>query len=311
VRERAGNRIWTTTDDRPPAAATTVSARPGADAFERPGTWGRIEGSTQSLDAAVTTSQTGLDIDLWRMQAGVDGTVLEASDGSRLAAGMTGHYGSASADIASVFGDGDIRTSGYGLGGTRTWYGLGGFYVDAQAQATWFDGDISSDTLGVSETSGNDGFGYALGLEAGKAIDIAPQWVVTPQAQLVYSAVDFDDFTDAFGARVTHGESDSLVARLGLAIDHETHWQAPAGDGRSLRAYAIANLYYEFLDGTAVGISGLDFSGRQDRLWGGVGAGASYSWGDGAYSRYGEAEVAAAWKISATAMPSTGRSVSA
>ncbi|WP_162792628.1 autotransporter outer membrane beta-barrel domain-containing protein, partial [Ochrobactrum sp. 3-3] len=32
------------------------------------------------------------------------------------------------------------------LGATTTWYGNNGFYVDGQAQVTWFDSDLNSDT---------------------------------------------------------------------------------------------------------------------------------------------------------------------
>ena len=51
--------------------------------------------------------------------------------------------------------------TGYGVGSTATWYQQNGFYADGQAQATWFDSDLGSDTLGAL-ADGNDGFGYAL-----------------------------------------------------------------------------------------------------------------------------------------------------
>jgi hypothetical protein len=40
-------------------------------------------------------------------------------------------------------------------------------------------------------------------------------WSITPQAQLAYSNVDFDDFTDPFGADVSLDKSHSLKGRLG------------------------------------------------------------------------------------------------
>ena len=43
---------------------------------------------------------------------------------------------------------------------------------------------------------GNKGFGYALGLEAGYRHALNDRWSLTPQAQLVYSRIDFDRFVD-------------------------------------------------------------------------------------------------------------------
>ena len=73
----------------------------------------------------------------------------------------------------------------------------------------------------------------------------------------------------------------SLVARLGLAVDHAL------ADGGAV--YALANLSHEFLDGVCVDVSGMRLENRPERTWGGLAAGGTYSWGDGRYSVYGEA----------------------
>nr|WP_309082870.1 autotransporter outer membrane beta-barrel domain-containing protein [Chelativorans sp.] len=78
---------------------------------------------------------------------------------------MSLHYGTFSADVASIHGDGSIDGSGYGAGGTLTWYADNGFYVDGQAQVTWFDSDLESSTAGLVLEDGNEGVGYALSLE--------------------------------------------------------------------------------------------------------------------------------------------------
>jgi fibronectin-binding autotransporter adhesin len=52
--------------------------------------------------------------------------------------------------------------------------------------------------------------------------------------------------------------------------------------------YGIANLYYEFLDGTDTDVSGVNFATENDRTWGGIGAGGSYNWNDDKYSLYSE-----------------------
>lgn len=55
-----------------------------------------------------------------------------------------------------------------------------------------------------------------------------------------------------------------------------------------IHAYGIVNIYHEFLNGTRVDVAGEKFRFEQDRLWGGIGAGGSYSWNDDAYSFYAE-----------------------
>ena len=66
------------------------------------------------------------------------------------------------------YGDGSIDTTGYGLGGTLTWYGNDGFYVDAQAKVTWFDSDLPSDTLGKTSPRAMTASAMRLGIETGQ-----------------------------------------------------------------------------------------------------------------------------------------------
>ncbi|WP_164895994.1 autotransporter outer membrane beta-barrel domain-containing protein [Rhizobium hidalgonense] len=63
--------------------------------------------------------------------------------------------------------------------------------------------------------------------------------VDTPQAQLVYSSVDFDTFNDQFGARVSLQDGDSLLGRLGLALDREESLQR--ADGETAQAKSTAS----------------------------------------------------------------------
>ena len=193
--------------------------------------------------------------------------------------------------MSSIFGDGSISSTGYGLGGTLTWYGSSGFYLDAQANLTWYDSDLSSSTAATSLVSGNDGFGYALGLEAGQQIALGPNWSITPQAQLLYSAVDYDDFTDAFGATVALADADSLKVRLGISADYQNSWTDEAGQTSRLHAYGIANLYYDILPKTVTDLAGVRLISEQEALWGGVGLGGTYNWGNDKYAIHGEAAV--------------------
>ncbi|AYM08856.1 autotransporter outer membrane beta-barrel domain-containing protein [Agrobacterium tumefaciens] len=303
LQQRVGNRYWI----EPAAPAQTVFCKDPTQNFQcsvtaeqaefyadgkmRPtieanGIWGVIEGSYAELRPHVTTSGTDYDLTTWKMRAGIDGLVSE-SEGGKLIAGLTVHYGHVSADIASFFGPGSISTDGYGVGATATWYGSNGFYLDGQAQATWYNSDLSSDWIG-NLTSNNHGLGYALSLEGGQRVAMGESWTIIPQAQLVYSNVRFDTFTDAFGADVSLDHADSLRGRLGLAFEYQESWKNTQGQVDRTALYGIGNLHYEFLEGTRVNVSGTRFTSESDQLWGEIGFGGSYNWNDDKYSLYGE-----------------------
>jgi type V secretory pathway adhesin AidA len=57
--------------------------------------------------------------------------------------------------------------------------------------------------------------------------------------------------------------------------------------------YGIGNLRYEFLDGTRVDVAGTGFASAQDRLWGSIGGGGTYSWANGRYAVFGEVSYSA------------------
>jgi outer membrane autotransporter protein len=296
LQQRLRNRYWSAAGnvvveqgDGPGIAEATPSLDGSVSVGDR-GVWGRIEGVYSRFDPKVSTSSTDYDIDTFWMQAGLDGQFYE-SDAGRLIGGITVHYGHATADVSSFYGNGDIDTDGYGFGGNLTWYGTNGFYIDGQAEVTWYASDLSSQLAERNLVEGNNGIGYALSLETGKRIDIDGNWTITPQAQLVYSAVEFDSFNDPFGARVSLDRDDSLSGRLGLSIDRENSWYGDNGLISRSHIYGIANLYYEFLDGSRVDVDGTKFSSRDNRVWGGVGIGGSYNWNEDKYSIYGEGAV--------------------
>ncbi|TXR49558.1 autotransporter outer membrane beta-barrel domain-containing protein [Phyllobacterium endophyticum] len=282
LQQRVGNRSWG--EGATPQGADV----PGQGPVDGKAIWARIQAAHSQLDPDVSTTAADYDVSTWRLQAGLDGLLHEDRAGM-LIGGLTVHYGTVSADVSSLFGNGSIDATGYGFGGTLTWYGNNGLYVDAQAEATWYDSDIRSATLGSTLANGNDGFGYALSIEAGQKIALDGNWSLTPQAQLAYSAVDFDNFTDPYGAGVALGNSDILIGRLGLSVDYESQWANAAGQASRSHVYGIANLYYDFLDGSDVNVSGVSLVSQNQALWGGLGLGGSISWADSRYTLYGEA----------------------
>ncbi|WP_446686647.1 autotransporter family protein [Rhizobium laguerreae] len=248
----------------------------------------RIGGNRSYFEPESSTTGTDYEVSSWTLQAGVDG-VLRESEAGALIGGINFHMNTASADISSRFGKGDIDTTGYGFDGTLTWYGKSGFYVDTQAAVTWYDSDLKSSTLQTSLADGNDGFGYGLSIEAGQRIALTSQWSLTPQAQLAYSSVRFDSFTDGYGADVSLDDGDSLTGRLGVSADFDSEWKDASGKTSRSTVYGIANLYYDFLDGSDVDVSGTSVVSENQAIWGGLGIGGSLSWSDERYAAHGEA----------------------
>lgn len=273
-----------------PEQASYYISEDGAVTIETGAVWGRIEGAHGHYEAAVSTIDAEYDATTWHVQAGFDGLLAE-NDSGKLIGGISARYGHIRSDITSTAGGGSIKANGYGIGGSLTWYGYNGFYVDAQGQATWLKSDIRSANTNMDLADGNKGFGYALGLEAGYRHALNDRWSLTPQAQLVYSRIDFDRFVDPLETSVVLRDGDSLRGRVGLAAEYESRWKAENGTTSRANVYGIANLYHEFLDGYRVSVAGTEFTSRNDRSWGGIGLGATLNWDDDKYSVFGEASV--------------------
>ncbi|WP_181181039.1 autotransporter-associated beta strand repeat-containing protein [Mesorhizobium sp. B2-4-3] len=279
LQQRVGNRSWTGASQ----GADEIGSVPAQSAI-----WARIEGAHTRQSPQSATTVSDYDVTTWKLQSGIDGLLYEDATGILLG-GLTFHYGTASSGISSIYGVGSVQATGYGFGGTLTWYGDNGFYTDAQGEVTWYDSNLKSATLGTDLAKGNNGFGYALSIEAGQKIALQGKWTLTPQAQLSYSAVRFNSFTDPFDAAVSLSGSDVLTGRAGLSLDYEDAWTGAQGKVSRSHLYGIANLYYDFLDGNDVDVSGTAFHEHDQPLWGGLGVGGSLSWADERYMVFGEA----------------------
>ncbi len=248
--------------------------------------WARLAGEYLDLDVKGFMTR-GVKLHSYKLQFGADYQHEEKP----LILGINGYVGHSKARIDSTYdngdGDGDIHTLGFGIGATATWYYANDAYLDLQAQFSRFYSDLSSDALGTLKTD-SLGNGVALSAETGRTftdLKWLPGWDATPQVQLVYSHVKFNDFTARFGEKISMEDGDSLRLRLGLSLDKLRQEETR---GRWSHFYGLANVYYEFLDPAKVTLSGFEMSVERDRWWAELAAGGNYSWDDGKYTVYGE-----------------------
>ena len=270
-----------------PSALLAMNALPGYDdrlsaARDANGGWARVEGASREWKADSAT-QPGVAYDLREhgMRAGVE---LAAGDGLRV--GVSAHLLRGAAKMSSI---GEIELSGSGAGVNAT-FADSGFYADAQAAVTWFDAKLTSAIHKTLKSDAN-GVGYALGLEAGKRLDVSGALSVTPRAALAWSdaAMSAFVFTDRVGSgvRVSVEEAKTLTGRVGARVE-----AAPSGaDGVLLfGALDVSHLLSQGAE-AQVADTALKTTSEETGLHAGLGA--SRSWDDGRYALQGVARYAA------------------
>ena len=172
------------------------------------------------------------------MRAGVDTAV---SDGARAGVSVHGLRGEATLSEA-----GKAELSSAGVGVYAMVQAGGGFHLDAQAAATWYEVDLTS-AIHHSRPLADDvsGTGYAWGVEVGRSVAAAPDVSLTPRVGLVWSRASLEDFTDSVGsrARVSVERAKSLRARVGATVEASP---GGSGNGRVFAAlYAVHELSAE------------------------------------------------------------------
>jgi fibronectin-binding autotransporter adhesin len=268
LQQRAGNRTW------------------GDGAADGEGAWLRFDTMHANYESEGSTTGAHQDLETWRLQLGADARLHEGSGGTVIGS-LFAQYGTIGGSIDSVYGDGKITGDGFGAGGALTWHASNGIYVDGVAQATWYESDLTSRVIGaLAEELG--GTGYGLSIEAGKQLPLSETLSLTPQAQLSYAQVGFDDFSDPFGADVSLARSEALQGRLGLSLDHRREWTGQDGLPAQSHIYGIANLYYAVDAENEVDVAGTRIFADPDQLWGGVGIGGSYNVSGGKHSLFAE-----------------------
>jgi autotransporter family porin len=222
-----------------------------ADAQRRSG-WLRVLGKDGKSDSgdgnfAVDTDSTviqgGGDIARWSLAKDRDRTSPD-----RFHLGLMLGYGKANSDATAA---GNIahaqgEAEGWSAGAYGTWYQNDenrlGWYADVWGTYGWFKNKVQGDTLPEVKY---DAKALTLSGEAGYAVKVAAtDWVVEPQAQLVYIRYSEDDIAEPNGTRISGGEGSGWISRLGVRV-HRT-WVRE--DGRKLQPYLTVNWWHDDLD---------------------------------------------------------------
>jgi outer membrane autotransporter protein len=213
------------------------------------GAWGRAVGTRAGASSA---GRTNWDSDFGFLQLGQDlygeeGPEHRTYAGAFVAAG----HGVGSADTAARGRAGSLRASAFSIGVYATRFWADGFYADALAQATKFEGlDANSAAGGTLST---DAWGGSLSLEGGKRFDLNGNVWVVPQVQIVGDTISISDKTDAY-AQVSWGDQNSLRGRLGLLAG--TRFGGP--QDKPYEAWARVSLWNVFGGSTRTTVAALD-----------------------------------------------------
>ncbi|PHS31635.1 MAG: hypothetical protein COA95_05720 [Methylophaga sp.] len=236
--------------------------------------WMRIVGGKRDIDSHRSTTGADFDTTHWLAQIGADFT-LSDTPSAQFVLGVNAGYGRAKTTVSATAGNSKIDTDNYTVGVSATWLIANGAYVDLQAQKSWYETDLSAGGVGAGNVNDIDGDGYSVSVEVGHVLTLSDTLSITPQAQLIYSRVDTDNFTGANAEQVKLEDSKSLKARLGAELNKQLT------DDGATHGFVLAHVIREFEDETQVNVSGAQLANSVDKWSGELGIGLTHAWGKG------------------------------
>ena len=259
------------------------------------GAWGRAIGywGHRDGDSAGILGGGGPEFDygFGALQAGLDLYRGDHTNGQRDNAGIYVAFGHANADVehnllGRTFKGGENDFDAYSVGGYWTRFGDNNWYLDGVLQGTWYEDMTMTGRRGLRDGETN-GFGLAASIEGGYPFELGGGWQLEPQAQLVYQALNIDDFNDG-ASDVRYSNTDSLAGRIGARATQE--WDVGGDAKRKLTVWGRADLWYEFLDDPTTEFSSvagfIPFTADAGDTWATLGIGAAMQVADNA-SVYG------------------------
>lgn len=220
----------------------TEAERTGLVDEKRRSMWLRMTGKWENSRSAngvykvssdVQLIQGGGDIAQWRITGDSDRLHL----GGMLSYGTAHSSGRADQNPYSATG----KTEGYMAGLYATWFQNDkdrlGAYIDTWFQYGWFRNRVDGQYL---ESVKYDAQGWAASAEVGYAVPLVHEWVLEPQAQLIYIDYDPDGVTEPNGTQVLRARSNGTVTRLGL----RGHRTFELKNGRQIQPFVTVNWWH-------------------------------------------------------------------
>jgi fibronectin-binding autotransporter adhesin len=161
----------------------------------------------------------------------------------RLHLGVMGSYGTASSHVDAAGNPAGAKgtVEGWLVGPYGTWYQNDetklGAYVDTWFQYGWFSNRVEGDQLPTVRYNAQ---GWAISGETGYALPLRNDWVVEPQAQLIYVNYREGDITEPNGTRVSGADASGWITRLGARI-YRTFMRE---DARKVQPYVTLNWWH-------------------------------------------------------------------
>ena len=250
------------------------SNRSYADVRET-GFWADWQASRATLAPVTSTAgNSSYEVRDTTFNLGVDMPVSDA-----LLFGTSFSLSQADAKVSSLIGNGDIALEGFSLAATATWFPGErqrdrGLYAEGRLQYASLEGDLKSGDTAL--TTKNEAVTIGVAAEIGYRQPLGPAGLaITPQAQLDWTNVDFDDFTDPDGLRVALVDGDILAARVGFALDRE--WSLDDQEGHF---YGSVNLRLPLDGETATKVAADTVTSELEEMSLDFAAGASWAWGE-------------------------------
>jgi autotransporter family porin len=204
--------------------------------------WLRVVGSWQGSESSNGIFKTSTDSFL--LNGGVEIAEWKlANETDRLHVGVMGSYGNASTDAEAQGNPAHAKgnVEGWAVGAYGTWYQNDerklGAYVDTWFQYGWFTNQVEGDLLPTVQYHAH---GLGVSGEVGYAMPLPHDWVVEPQAQLIYIDYNENDITEPNGTRISGADSNGIITRLGVRTSRT--WER--ADDRKVQPYLTLNWWY-------------------------------------------------------------------
>lgn len=266
--------------------------------------WLRVVG--RHINSRGGQGQINLDTDTTLVHLGGD-LIGWHNERNRFQAGLMGAYGrnEVHASAKQLYTNNGIKrtatgtVNGYGVGVYATWFGdqdkVTGPYVDFWGMYGRYTNKVKGNLLKEEKY---DSKGWTFSVEGGYAFVVHEnekrQWMIEPQAQLVYNKYKMDNLVEANGTSVDSSDANSWISRLGLRVSSRNtlnrHGVLPFAEINWWHSNAKNSLDFsgkKLADGTPnsryelkVGLQGELVKGLQ--IWGTIGG----KWGKDGYHGY-------------------------